>query len=636
MTSKCSIPNCCLQSSFTFHSPRNRTHLELWKKILNIKEDSFYVCDLHFEDKFLRIEKRLTVDAFPTQCITNIEPGSQNFCQCCLKSFEINKFLTEKEKKYPIDKKFKEEFLEVIGFEIDNGVACSKCYEYIKEFQKFRNSLREKQKLRTEILKNQEKMNLKNSKISSTEKSEANIDFDPNIKIKEEPKDDDEILKSVIDVQQESFSDSMLEIKEEIIEENVIVKQEPLDENVLVSEIKAEPEEMQGQPIRRQSIMIKKILPNQSPKIVIRKPQGGIIVKPVNLKNLKIIQPIPSQKFQIIKQAPTPSQIIKFQPLVNSLNEESKNSYQSQTSTLSSNGFKCQYCPNRFVERRFVVEHIKQKHAYKCDMCPSVFPFRITLIKHRMSLHAAPAGMEIQKNPQNFKFTCNVCASRFSTQENLKIHMSQKHSSVVKKELEKKENENVVFVVKTVPSTSLQINQTTIKTLQPVNTLIKKILKPANITNSASEAVQEDPDGIPCLDCGLLLRPDNLLRHRMDAHSLNTHHAIYTCDLCGIEIKGKTQLINHMTNKHLAKYFVKCEFCEGLFANQTEVICHKNLQHNFNGTRYTCHFCNKIFSNKRDMILHRKQHYSEKESREKLARIFCKKFKSYEPKSEEY
>lgn len=146
----------------------------------------------------------------------------------------------------------------------------------------------------------------------------------------------------------------------------------------------------------------------------------------------------------------------------------------------------------------------------------------------------------------------------------------------------------------------------------------------------------EDPDGIPCLDCGLLLKPDKLLKHRMDAHDLNTHNMYYLCDMCGTEIKGKTQLINHMTTKHLSSNFVRCEFCDGLFDNITDVICHKNLQHNFNGTRYTCHFCYKIFNNKREMILHRKAHYSEKESRQKLARVFCKKFKSYEPKGVEY
>jgi hypothetical protein len=506
-------------------------------------------------------------------------------------------------------------------------VACSKCYEYIKQFQRFRSALREKQSRKVEIVKSQSKRNKQLTPATITEPSPNTFDFDPTIKIKEEPKDDYE-LESVIDIQHEAFGDHQLEIKEELIDEDehVVIKEEPMDD-LLVSEIKTEPEQfqqVQQQQQHKPQLIIKRIVPSQSQKILIKKPHGGIIVKPVSLKNLKVVQPTPTQKFQIIKHTPVP----QFQQITNSNGTIKITTSQLSQMAGTMMGFKCQYCPNRFIERRFVAEHIRQKHAFKCGMCPSIFPFKITLIKHQMSLHGAAGSLTVvNKGSSGFKFVCTVCVCRFSTQANLDIHMAQKHASVKRE----KSDENVAVVVQSPqPSTSSVIRH------HPVNTLVRKILKPANITPHAADTVVEDADGIPCLDCGLLLRPDKLLKHRMDAHSLNTHNLHYMCDICGAEIKGKTQLINHMTNRHLAKYFAKCEFCDGLFANQTEVICHKNLQHNFNGTRYTCHFCNKIYANKRDMILHRKQHYSEKDSRERLARIFCKKFKSYEPKSEEY
>jgi hypothetical protein len=73
------------------------------------------------EEKFLRIEKRLTVDAFPTQFIVDIEPGSQEFCQCCLKSFVRSRFLSQNETKYPIDAGFKDEVLDVVGVEVSRA-----------------------------------------------------------------------------------------------------------------------------------------------------------------------------------------------------------------------------------------------------------------------------------------------------------------------------------------------------------------------------------------------------------------------------------------------------------------------------------------------------------------------------------
>jgi hypothetical protein len=161
------------------------------------------------------------------------------------------------------------------------------------------------------------------------------------------------------------------------------------------------------------------------------------------------------------------------------------------------------------------------------------------------------------------------------------------------------------------------------------------ILKPVQLPTT-SDPLEEDPDGIPCLDCGLLYKPDKLLRHRTEAHDLYAHIRIYECDVCGDKIKGKTQLTNHMITRHVDSKFMKCEFCEGLFSSKTDLVCHKNVHHNFNGTRYICHFCQRVFEGKREMVLHRKQHYSEKESRKKLVRVFCKQFKAYEPMGSSY
>ncbi|KAL7013925.1 hypothetical protein ACKWTF_015647 [Chironomus riparius] len=662
MTSKCSVANCHFQSKVCFHSPQSRPHLELWKKILNINVDKFFVCDQHFEDKFFRIEKRLTFDAFPTQYIGNFEEGSSDFCQCCMKSFVRSKFITQYEPRVTIDEKLQQDFTNVIGCEIPSGVMCTKCFENIKTFLKFRSEVREKQKVRDEIfeLKTQQ---------------ETHTDFDPNFKIKEEPKDDDE-LESTLDIQEETYSDPMMmKIKDEPMDdEEFVIKEEKIDlgcdENYLISEIKAEPEEMQDTTAKPTSFKFTQAVPKQ--KILIRRPTSGMVVRPTNLQNFKVVQP--QNVVRVVKRAASPqiSQKITNSQGTIKISQVQLSQMENSTNML---GYKCQYCPNRFIEKRFVVDHIKQKHTFPCNQCTSVFPFKITLIKHQMSFHGNSTGQHVSKSAA-YKHVCRICGLKFLSNYTLDAHMTQRHqrAMIEEKMNSQEDNENIIIIrplvipsksstsgsstlFKKLPTTPKQQSSSlpfaiknedykpiikifptpTPVVKKPVKTLVRRILTPVGTTKPPQhEPVVEDPDGIPCLDCGLLLRPDKLLKHRMDAHDLNTHNMYYLCDMCGTEIKGKTQLINHMTTKHLSANFVRCEFCDGLFDNITDVICHKNLQHNFNGTRYTCHFCYKIFSNKREMILHRKAHYSEKESRQKLARVFCKKFKSYEPKGVEY
>lgn len=90
--SRCIIANCFIQSTKLFSSPTDPIRLAFWKKILNIEYEinEFNICAEHFEvsffdnyayhlmmlfffqDKFLKIEKKLTPEAFPTKFITSV------------------------------------------------------------------------------------------------------------------------------------------------------------------------------------------------------------------------------------------------------------------------------------------------------------------------------------------------------------------------------------------------------------------------------------------------------------------------------------------------------------------------------------------------------------------------------------
>ena len=114
----CSVPNCKLKSQTKFHSPRNEPQLNIWRKILKINDSKFFICDQHFEDRFIRTKRLgVTVNGYPSLYLSNIEAGSSDFCQCCMRSF-VNKFFHQTDEVFVISEGFQEIFSDVIGYEV--------------------------------------------------------------------------------------------------------------------------------------------------------------------------------------------------------------------------------------------------------------------------------------------------------------------------------------------------------------------------------------------------------------------------------------------------------------------------------------------------------------------------------------
>lgn len=315
---------------------------------------------------------------------------------------------------------------------------CTKCFESIKNFLKFRSEIREKQKVRDEIFE------LKAQQESQT----SQMEFDPNIKIKEEPKDADE-LETTMDIQEETFSDSMMmKIKDEPMDdEEFVIKEEKIDlgsdENFLISEIKAEPEEMQDSMSKPAATKITQAVPKQ--KILIRRPTGGVVVRTSNVQNFRVVQP--QNIVRVVKTAESPQSSTKITNSQGTIKISQVQLTQMENST-NMLGYKCQYCPNRFIERRFVVDHIKQKHTFPCHQCTSVFPFKITLIKHQMSMHGNSTGTQFSKTPA-YKYICRICGLKFLSSYTLDAHMAQKHQRALIEEKmnSQDDSENIIIIV---------------------------------------------------------------------------------------------------------------------------------------------------------------------------------------------
>lgn len=108
--SKCSVLGCKLKSELFFSSPRNEQQLNLWREILNIDEDKFFVCDQHFEDKFVRMKKLgVTSDGYPSLYLPSNDNNDSEICQCCMKSF-LNTYFNQADEFYRVTPEFQDIF----------------------------------------------------------------------------------------------------------------------------------------------------------------------------------------------------------------------------------------------------------------------------------------------------------------------------------------------------------------------------------------------------------------------------------------------------------------------------------------------------------------------------------------------
>jgi predicted nucleic acid-binding Zn ribbon protein len=178
---KCEVRNCQLskrRSAAFFHSPRCPDQLELWKTLLGINKENFYICDGHFEPNFIKVKKLgITGGAYPTIHLNNIPKGSEEYCQCCLIALKNN--LTKHVKDFlQISESFQQIFTEVMGCEIKQGLICAKCHKCVNGFHRFRNK---------------HSAHLKHPEILST----SSYEEDPDVKIKEEHAGDDLVIREI-------------------------------------------------------------------------------------------------------------------------------------------------------------------------------------------------------------------------------------------------------------------------------------------------------------------------------------------------------------------------------------------------------------------------------------------------------
>ncbi|CAG9811420.1 unnamed protein product [Chironomus riparius] len=423
----CSVPNCKLKSSPKFHSPQNEAKANLWRKILKINNIKFSICDQH-----------LSI-----------------ICQSCMRSFEPKHF-NNTGAMFVIAERFKDIFRDVIGYEVSVGVVCSKCHNCITDFAKFRNYVRKQQELRTEISEDYSEMH------NNEPKEYTQIELES---IQNEDAYNEESQFEVVEYQDEEYIVEMAE-PDEYYEDNAANGLEAKQEDVEAT--------IKSEPMDHVECTINELVDIQSSKRLYsatqdneeyEKPEAIIKVEPIEYEYSDLEYQIPSNDLQneIESQSnhfpkisnprtlpasqnlkrkilhPETSKISTSSPnlvqasLRSALESSKQASPASKRMKFPQRSLKCQYCTERFDNCDLILEHIEDKHKFQCPTCNTSFPFKINLIHHQFMHHKESTKEPKNKNPVVYKYSCSHCMMKFSTSDNLQIHMKQQHNAELNK-----------------------------------------------------------------------------------------------------------------------------------------------------------------------------------------------------------
>lgn len=117
----CSVANCRLKSNTIFSSPQDPMKLNTWRRLLRIPDKKFYVCENHFEEKFVKkVKLSLKPDAVPTLFISHYNIVKDDICQSCLKDIPALTSLSTTTNFHfcYITDGFKDIFREVVGIKV--------------------------------------------------------------------------------------------------------------------------------------------------------------------------------------------------------------------------------------------------------------------------------------------------------------------------------------------------------------------------------------------------------------------------------------------------------------------------------------------------------------------------------------
>ena len=280
----------------------------------------------------------------------------------------------------------------------------------------------------------------------------------------------------------------------------------------------------------------------------------------------------------------------------------------------------------KLVEKNLTVEQQKTYESY--ELPKPLQDFKVPAFESKTKLYIK-AEVDFNK-----PFACQICGSRFASNQNLQSHVIKLHS----------EHYNCCFCKKV--SALDKVEDFKLHMFKHENKMLTKCLSAKNIIDQLPEEVKvkiEQPltqrkKYVPikkiCEECGSHVT--NLKTHMNTVHGCAKHacpqcsvtfkttdllkshiewvHVKVPCSECGIMV-GRRKMSRHISFKHTSIYDrkFKCDTCGKGFNDKAKLKDHYNVH---TGEKpYKCKFCTACFASRGTHAMHQRSHLGHRRSK---------------------
>lgn len=223
----------------------------------------------------------------------------------------------------------------------------------------------------------------------------------------------------------------------------------------------------------------------------------------------------------------------------------------------------CPLCSEDFVSSALLRDHLAEAHPvgkqnFPCRFCPKKFTSRKLCTIHE------------EGHSEIFKFHCEICVKRFTTEDDLDDHVKWDHNK------------------------SGQCRYCG-----------KKIDKAKALKHHELRHMQESSHH-ECPDCKRVFKTKTGLRHHAATH---TGQFKFCCDFCGRGFMSRMMLEEHRSCHTKEERYV-CDICGQKFSFQSTYWIHKKWHET--PFPYKCNFCDRFFKHSSLLAVHKRKHTGER------------------------
>ncbi|XP_036149519.1 zinc finger and SCAN domain-containing protein 2 isoform X2 [Monomorium pharaonis] len=292
------------------------------------------------------------------------------------------------------------------------------------------------------------------------------------------------------------------------------------------------------------------------------------------------------------------------------------------------NKFTCQLCGKGFLQRsRYIVHKSFHKGIMnECTQCKKVFDSKENLILHQETQHnsnSAEENVDAQEShePQNLQpsnstmklhdeiardstsiiYKCEKCDKQFELKQEYELHIRVHEQPEITCS-----TCNKTFTSQSDLKTHMTTHGKTKSDKGYACDICGKVLSHPSSILYHKEAEHSNGRRFVCNKCNKSFKHKQLLQRHQLVHSDNRPH---NCKSCNASFKTKANLVNHQST-HTGQKKYLCEICKQQFAHKTSLTLHYRWH---SGQKpFTCSVCQKSFSQNGNLQEHMRIHTGEK------------------------